>query len=329
MVAWSLANVGDTYLVCCNKRKETGREDYLRHDYGILDIGRVIDILCSFNNRLFGDDIMLVETEADFLWSFRGMAKNHNGAFASDAQRDYMLRGVSDKIKELVAAGFEVEDFWEQMQEMYPNIHVPSGACVFESHITTIDVLKKGDRTTVISTFNVVDYNGVLSTHQIVKIDDSITSVKSPTFERNTNQIQFVAMDKELAASDANRKQLLDNVRIPVNQRADIVGTIIGINAKEEMSTYGYSGYKTVYKMRVKSDDGYVLYGSVPAGIMDKFHKNNFTMIESLKGMKISFTAFLEPSKDDPLFCFYKRPSKGDINDTSIALQLLKERTND
>ena len=51
--------------------------------------------------------------------------------------------------------------------------------------------------------------------------------------------------------------------------------------------------------MLVKDDSGFKVFGTVPSSIS-----------RVSKGDVVEFTATLEPSKDDPKFGFYKRPSK-------------------
>ncbi len=51
------------------------------------------------------------------------------------------------------------------------------------------------------------------------------------------------------------------------------------------------------WKMLVKTDAGYLIWGTVPAGIAS-----------AAKGERISFTATVEPSKNDRKFGFASRP---------------------
>lgn len=63
--------------------------------------------------------------------------------------------------------------------------------------------------------------------------------------------------------------------------------------------------YGTTYKMLVKSDEGYKVWCSVPSALLET------TTLEEAKGRRITFTATLEPSRDDVAFAFGKRPTKG------------------
>lgn len=61
--------------------------------------------------------------------------------------------------------------------------------------------------------------------------------------------------------------------------------------------TEGFYG-KTL-KMLVKDDTGFKVWGSIPA-----------VLGRPANGERVEFTANLEPSKNDPAFGFYKRPTK-------------------
>jgi hypothetical protein len=55
--------------------------------------------------------------------------------------------------------------------------------------------------------------------------------------------------------------------------------------------------------MLVKDDRGFRVYGTVPGDI-----------IGVANGDRVRFDAAVEPSKDDPKFGFYKRPTKATIH---------------
>lgn len=83
--------------------------------------------------------------------------------------------------------------------------------------------------------------------------------------------------------------------------RVVITGTVLKV--KEFASAFGsrYSRYAepaTVYKIIVKDDSGFRVYGTRPSGI------------QAERGDRLTFTATVEPSKDDAKFGFYKRPAK-------------------
>ena len=57
------------------------------------------------------------------------------------------------------------------------------------------------------------------------------------------------------------------------------------------------------FKMLFKDDRGFKLWGSVPRSLEEA----------AKRGVRIEFTATLEQSEDDPLFGFFKRPSKAKV----------------
>ena len=78
--------------------------------------------------------------------------------------------------------------------------------------------------------------------------------------------------------------------------RVTVKGEVISMRMQD-----GY--YGSTMKMLVKDETGYKVWGTVPAGIN----------IE--RGSHVKFTAMVEPSKDDPKFGFFKRPTKAECTD--------------
>jgi hypothetical protein len=78
--------------------------------------------------------------------------------------------------------------------------------------------------------------------------------------------------------------------------RETIQGRILKVT--ERVEGPGYHA-RTVVKLLVKSNSGYLAWGSAPRGIG-----------EATTGDEIEFTATFTPSDDDPKFAFYKRPTK-------------------
>ena len=61
--------------------------------------------------------------------------------------------------------------------------------------------------------------------------------------------------------------------------------------------------------MLVRDDRGFKLWGTVPASLgYSELGEHSLT-----KGDRISFTATLEQSNDDPKFGFFKRPTKAEL----------------
>lgn len=76
-------------------------------------------------------------------------------------------------------------------------------------------------------------------------------------------------------------------------ERLEIVGEVLTIKWQD-------SDWGGALKMLVIDDRGFKVWGSVPRAIED----------DLVKGMWVAFVATCEPSKDDPKFGFFKRPSK-------------------
>jgi hypothetical protein len=106
-------------------------------------------------------------------------------------------------------------------------------------------------------------------------------------------QIAAVAKAAQRQADYDARKVIESVDASPVLIGKQIVtGTILS-------TKYVDSQYGTTYKMLVRDDRGFKVFGTVPSAID-----------EAVKGDRVSFTATLEASTDDPTFGFYKRPTK-------------------
>ena len=101
--------------------------------------------------------------------------------------------------------------------------------------------------------------------------------------------------------------------------RIEITGVIVGEKVVE-------SEFGEVRKITVKDDKGYVVYGSIPAAIENTIFyewdlKDDGTDIkQAYVGRRLQFAAAVTPSKDDPKFGFYKRPTKPKLLDQSTAI---------
>jgi hypothetical protein len=94
--------------------------------------------------------------------------------------------------------------------------------------------------------------------------------------------------------------------------RHTVTGTVIKTDAKE-------GRYGTTYKMAVKTDAGYVLWGTIPGNLLlfdveRQKGEETWTVQRTLKkGDTVRFTATIEPSVSDPKFGFYARPTNAEI----------------
>lgn len=82
--------------------------------------------------------------------------------------------------------------------------------------------------------------------------------------------------------------------------RAEISGTILSIKQVEQ--SYSYYSARLITKITLQTDAGYKLYGTLPESIAN-----------AKVGSKVKMTATLQPSNDDPIFGYYKRPTKAEI----------------
>ena len=104
----------------------------------------------------------------------------------------------------------------------------------------------------------------------------------------------------EEAAKEAERKAELEAKWAAELEAAEPVPTgRIDVSGKVLSCKYQESMYGSTLKMLVKDERGFKLWGTVPSSIY-----------EVERGDMVSFTATVEPSKDDDKFGFFKRPSK-------------------
>lgn len=103
------------------------------------------------------------------------------------------------------------------------------------------------------------------------------------------------------AKREAEREALLaQGVRVPTG-RLVITGTVLSI--REQESAYGFQ-----MKMLVQSDEGWKVWGTMPLSLMG---------IGVEVGDRVTFTAAISASDDDPVFGFYSRPTKAAIVQTA------------
>jgi len=139
------------------------------------------------------------------------------------------------------------------------------------------------------------------STSNEATISDIVTKlIKYGTI--SDPQIKFVQalIDRiDNAATIAAQRQAERDAASPipaVDGRMDIEGTVVSIKPPDE-----YAQYPQV-KIVVKSDSGWVVWGSLPKSISD-----------CERGDKVRFSAVVRVSDSDPKFGFYSRPTKANI----------------
>tara|TARA_R110002012_G_scaffold278068_1_gene465623 strand:+ start:293 stop:799 length:507 start_codon:yes stop_codon:yes gene_type:complete len=107
--------------------------------------------------------------------------------------------------------------------------------------------------------------------------------------------------DAERAVEQAAEAARVEAAEPVLDGRQTVIGHVI--TTKWVDSQYGGS-----LKMLVRDDRGFKLWGSVPAALGYSGSERELT-----KGDRISFTATLEQSNDDPKFGFFKRPTKAEL----------------
>lgn len=129
----------------------------------------------------------------------------------------------------------------------------------------------------------------------------------------SVGQLRFVAtlLDKLSAAERwlagrvaAQRTALAAGVTLPTG-RVVITGAIVKVATQDNPFT---GGIRLV--MTVRDDRGFLVWGTLP-GALDVGHGE----LSEMHGRRVSFTAGIEPGKSDPLFGFFKRPTKASYLD--------------
>jgi len=98
--------------------------------------------------------------------------------------------------------------------------------------------------------------------------------------------------------------------------RVEIKGTVISTKSYE-------TDYGTAYKMLVKDERGFKVFGSIPTNLWSEveflgaYRKSAWNetdgVMTKLVGMELQFTATVEASRNDKSFGFFKRPAKAVI----------------
>lgn len=96
--------------------------------------------------------------------------------------------------------------------------------------------------------------------------------------------------------------------------KQNITGTIASVKAKTIEPYTRWDKTKVVYKVLVALDNGTKVWGSAP-GSFDETGTHAITGDGTIpkQGERVSFSATVEPSDNDPLFGFFKRPTKWKI----------------
>lgn len=137
-----------------------------------------------------------------------------------------------------------------------------------------------------------------------------LSDLWAKAFDYELSEKQIAAAAKSLQskadreAERAAEKAALSEV---VEGKGTIEGTIVSVKYKD-------SQFGGAWKMTVKDDRNFLVWGTVPQAIFDQQHdeaaegENPFA--EHLKGRKVRFNATVEASEEDKTFGFFKRPTK-------------------
>jgi hypothetical protein len=130
--------------------------------------------------------------------------------------------------------------------------------------------------------------------------------------ERNGHgRITFAELDAKRKAERAAERLVAEDC--PAG-RVEIIGTVMKTEVRD-------SAYGVQYKMTVKTDGGYIVWGSIPSDLQlieetiehpadehgDAWTETRQRSLE--RGERVTFTATLTPSDTDTKFGFFKRPA--------------------
>ena len=88
--------------------------------------------------------------------------------------------------------------------------------------------------------------------------------------------------------------------------KTTVTGTVV--SWKTTANKFSYNG-ADILKIVVEDERGFRVFGTCPAKIVEAVNGN----MDVLKGATVTFTATLEPSRDDELFGFFKRATKAGL----------------
>ena len=131
--------------------------------------------------------------------------------------------------------------------------------------------------------------------------------IRWPATQLSQAQIVLLKRLPGQEADRAERKAREDEQKRPVpktDERLLIEGMIL--TTKVQDSDFG-SQLKMLVRVEMDDDGFFKLWGTVPAAIEDLLHGPEAL---TLRGSRISFCAKIQPSRDDPSFGFFSRPTK-------------------
>lgn len=123
-------------------------------------------------------------------------------------------------------------------------------------------------------------------------------------------------MEKEKAREAARAADHAAAAECPEG-RVRVIGTILSV--KQMDSGWGAYSIEKVWKMLVRDESGYKVWGTIPTSLQEQtelYITRQTYDPQSLKGKRVTFVAAIQPSDDDTKFGFYKRPTKAHVLDS-------------
>lgn len=135
------------------------------------------------------------------------------------------------------------------------------------------------------------DNSELIARANAINLDWLTHSMAIPS-DKTIEAVEKIVGERELEAAER---------RPAPTGRVQVEGEVVSV--KSYFSQYGES-----IKITVKSDEGFLVWGTAPSTIL-----RDVGFDGELKGSRVRFTATVEPSEDDPSFGFYKRPTKAQL----------------
>jgi hypothetical protein len=162
---------------------------------------------------------------------------------------------------------------------------------------------KSGKKYLAVESTWVGDFGGVRTWFPSHKCDPNPERQAEYAAEQAAKEAAKAAALGAKAEREARREALLAaGVAVPEG-RSTVTGVIVSVRVEDNY----YNGGVMV-KMLVETDDGFRLWGTMPRSL-----EGNYNTVSAEEGDTVTFTATLAPSDDDPLFGFFKRPTKASI----------------
>ena len=149
----------------------------------------------------------------------------------------------------------------------------------------------------------------------IARYENKLESQRNWCEQNGHGRITFAELDAKRAAERAAERAAAEDC--PTG-RVQVSGVVIKTEVRD-------SQFGAQYKMTVKTDGGWVAWGSIPSDLQlieetiehpadehgDAWTETRQRALE--RGERVTFTATVSPSSTDPKFGFYKRPANAAV----------------